>query len=330
MSDNKNINFFFKEVLSKNAPLNIHDNELIENIKKEYGLKEVKVKYPYKYFLIISLIDEYGNDNIFNKELDFSNVYVVKKFYDYVTRDYFLFEVLKNQKNKNNWDAELGFNGKNKSKVYNSVLYIMKQSPVNAISKYKDWVKLTEKNKIILNIESSDWKKDQEKLKELCWMGIMKCIPWYKNMNDIELISLTEYQELEHMLLNSTNPIKVRKYQHIFRKEVLDRDAKCNICCIDSVSILDACHIKPYRNCKIFEAYDVDNGITLCKNHHKLFDSGYFTFNSDWTIKISKKLEEPDIHLLFKQYESCYIGMSDRLKTLNPYLNFHYKNIFND
>jgi putative restriction endonuclease len=68
--------------------------------------------------------------------------------------------------------------------------------------------------------------------------------------------------------------------QHIFAASIKDRDGKCIICCIDRPELLQACHIKPFSQCSNqIEQVDSNNGITLCANHHKLFDRGLFTFD---------------------------------------------------
>ncbi len=36
----------------------------------------------------------------------------------------------------------------------------------------------------------------------------------------------------------------------------------------------------------------MDNGISLCKNHHWAFDAGLFCINDDYTIRVCEKFQE--------------------------------------
>lgn len=48
---------------------------------------------------------------------------------------------------------------------------------------------------------------------------------------------------------------------------------KCLVCGIKSIQLLEAAHIKPYAECvNDNERYSQWNGITLCANHHRMFD----------------------------------------------------------
>jgi len=54
-------------------------------------------------------------------------------------------------------------------------------------------------------------------------------------------------------------------------------------------NIVDGAHIKPFS-----QFYDdrIDNGLSLCKNHHWAFDRFWFTINDDYTILVSDDLRE--------------------------------------
>lgn len=98
---------------------------------------------------------------------------------------------------------------------------------------------------------------------------------------DLEIQDYKENILLQFYLEGYSNSNSRRPLQHIFRKEVLDRDKKCLICCTDNYAILEACHIKPHTVSEHNEKYDLNNGVALCRNHHKLFDIVYFGFNSN-------------------------------------------------
>lgn len=80
-----------------------------------------------------------------------------------------------------------------------------------------------------------------------------------------------------------------------FRKVIVSiydyRCAFCSLRIINSLSqnIVDGSHIKPFS-----QFYDdrIDNGISLCKNHHWAFDRGWFGINDDFTLLIKDDLRE--------------------------------------
>ena len=57
----------------------------------------------------------------------------------------------------------------------------------------------------------------------------------------------------------------------------------------DGRNIVDGSHIKPFS-----QFYDdrIDNGLSLCKNHHWAFDRYWFSINDNYTIVVSKNLRE--------------------------------------
>jgi putative restriction endonuclease len=62
--------------------------------------------------------------------------------------------------------------------------------------------------------------------------------------------------------------------------QILDTDGK---------NIVDGSHIKPFS-----QFYDdrIDNGLSLCKNHHWAFDRFWFSINDDYTIIVADNLRE--------------------------------------
>lgn len=337
MKDKVSIVEFCNEIFKVNAPLvfgnfNEEDSIIFEKINEIRKTKTIF--YPYKPFLILSILQAYDFENIFNKKINISNIKIVKRFYDLITNDLLLFTILKYQKSKSNWDLSLGLNNSTYSEnldVYRSVISIIKQSPVKAMSNY-DFVIKTDANNIEMNVEIINWELEKQFLISKCCENIKKCIPWYSYLNEQE-IKIYDFNfdlDIQNMMLinDKVDEIKVRKFQHLFRKTILDRDLKCCICCSDNSVILDACHIKPYSVCKENEAYDENNGIVLCKNHHKLFDSGLFTFNNEWKVVISKKLNNVDTSLYFKQYEECHSLLSKKMPFNNIFLEYHSKLIF--
>ncbi|MBE9017638.1 HNH endonuclease [Chroococcidiopsidales cyanobacterium LEGE 13417] len=80
-----------------------------------------------------------------------------------------------------------------------------------------------------------------------------------------------------------------------FRKVIVSiydyRCAFCGLRIINSLSqnIVDGSHIMPFS-----QFYDdrIDNGLSLCKNHHWAFDRGWFSINDDFTLIVKTDLHE--------------------------------------
>jgi putative restriction endonuclease len=80
-----------------------------------------------------------------------------------------------------------------------------------------------------------------------------------------------------------------------FRKAVVHiYDYKCAFCRLKVMrtltqNIVDGSHIKPFS---LFYDNQIDNGISLCKNHHWAFDQGWFAIDDDYRIIVASDLEE--------------------------------------
>ena len=86
--------------------------------------------------------------------------------------------------------------------------------------------------------------------------------------------------------------IKVRVNQSAFRKLLMRRYTHCCLCDVDDESLLVASHIKPWAKSSHAEKVDVNNGLLLCRNHDKLFDRGYISFDNGGHIVISDELSK--------------------------------------
>lgn len=133
--------------------------------------------------------------------------------------------------------------------------------------------------------------------------------------------------DLDEKKLEGKERLSVAKFrvnQNVFRKELLRRYKKCCLCCVSNSDLLIASHIKPWNDAKPHEKLDFDNGLLLCPNHDKLFDSGYITFNDYGTIIISDKLSSID-RLFTNVKEDMNISLS--YKSLE-YMKYHRTNVF--
>ncbi|MBN3870315.1 HNH endonuclease [Nostoc sp. JL33] len=130
---------------------------------------------------------------------------------------------------------------------------------------------------------------------------------WFSDRTqDIEqLLQVNAFAELQDQLQRSGGkvykPEELEDEQAVivrdgaFRKIVVStynqRCAFCGLQILDSLSqnIVDGSHIKPFS-----QFYDdrINNGLSLCKNHHWAFDRFWFTINDDYTIIVADNLRE--------------------------------------
>lgn len=110
------------------------------------------------------------------------------------------------------------------------------------------------------------------------------------------------------------------------------RCAFCGLQVIDGLgqNIVDGAHIKPFS-----QFYDdrIDNGISLCKNHHWGFDRGWFAIEDDYTLVISVGLREESPHAIpMREFNGDRIrlpGQQQYYPRIEA-LRWHRENIFAD
>jgi len=119
------------------------------------------------------------------------------------------------------------------------------------------------------------------------------------------LLQINAFAELEDNLLKVGGkiyqPQELKDEQTVivrdaaFRKIVVSTyNHSCAFCGLQILNslgqnIVDGAHIKPFS-----QFYDdrLDNGLSLCKNHHWAFDRGWFALNDDYTLLVSDDLRE--------------------------------------
>jgi putative restriction endonuclease len=120
----------------------------------------------------------------------------------------------------------------------------------------------------------------------------------------------------------------------VFRKSVVHLyDYQCSFCGLKVIhsltqSIVDGAHIKPFAK---FYDNQINNGLSLCKNHHWAFDQGLFTIDDNYKIMISQDFQEisPNAKAI-KDFQ----GISVLLPTLERHypkleaIQWHRQNIF--
>lgn len=120
-----------------------------------------------------------------------------------------------------------------------------------------------------------------------------------------------------------------------FRRVIISiyeyRCAFCRLQVIDTLgqNIVDGAHIKPFS-----QFYDdrIDNGISLCKNHHWGFDRGWFTIQDDYTLLVSEDLREESPHatpMRDFQDQPIWLPSGSQYHPRLEALRWHREHIFN-
>ena len=87
--------------------------------------------------------------------------------------------------------------------------------------------------------------------------------------------------------------VKVRGIvQSIFRKALLEAYGfKCSFCGINIPVLLEAAHIIPWSICSDEEKLNINNGILLCSNHHKMFDANLILIDENYIIHLHSSIK---------------------------------------
>lgn len=126
---------------------------------------------------------------------------------------------------------------------------------------------------------------------------------------------------------------KSRVNQRFFRNVVLaSYDSACCITGISTIQLLNASHIKPWRNSTPQEKTDPRNGLCLNALHDKAFDSGFITILPDYTIRVSQHLRDAYngeiIDRYFNVYNNTKITLPEKFLPTQLYLEYHNDVIF--
>ncbi|MCD7712717.1 MAG: HNH endonuclease [Firmicutes bacterium] len=109
--------------------------------------------------------------------------------------------------------------------------------------------------------------------------------------DDFELEIASEIKKSKLPQTEKEAIIKARIGQGTYREELLKKyNSKCVMTGIDNKKLLIASHIKPWAICSNQERTDVENGLLLCANMDRLFDSGLITFDNSGHLYISSFL----------------------------------------
>ncbi|MCF0105453.1 MAG: HNH endonuclease, partial [Holdemanella sp.] len=160
--------------------------------------------------------------------------------------------------------------------------------------------------------------------KELKVEGIHE---WLNMDMEIADIEYKEYIQRMFPIKGIPKDRNITKNLQTFFKDMLmhEFDHSCPICKINMEYMLIASHIRPFRDCShIYEAFDNNNGLLLCKNHDALFDEGYISFDEEGKIILSPYLEHEE------RYQLNKVILPKKYQTKNrmAYIAYHRNYIF--
>jgi len=110
-----------------------------------------------------------------------------------------------------------------------------------------------------------------------------------------------------------------------FRSRLINYWKKCAVTGCDSIDLLRASHIKPWRDSDNTERLDIYNGLLLAPNLDSAFDRGYISFDNSGEILISDKLSNDSRNKL-----GIHSGMKlERVEESHcKYLEYHRREVF--
>lgn len=124
--------------------------------------------------------------------------------------------------------------------------------------------------------------------------------------------------------------IKPRLGQGAFRVLVTDAySRRCAVTGERTLPVLEAVHIKPYA---LSGPHNINNGLLLRSDLHKLFDNGLLTVNTDLEVEVSKRIREE-----YENGRDYYALQGKKLinlpsaKELYPskqFIEYHNENVF--
>lgn len=137
-------------------------------------------------------------------------------------------------------------------------------------------------------------------------------------------IRITEGNNYQYTL------VKQRLGQGAFR--ILVTDAYYRRCAISgekTLPVLEAAHIKPYSQ---HGPHDIQNGVLLRSDIHRLFDEGYLTIAPDFRVEVSKRIKEDygngRIYYQFHGQRLSVIPNKAEELPSKDFLSWHNENVY--
>ncbi|MBO5173525.1 MAG: HNH endonuclease [Eubacterium sp.] len=121
--------------------------------------------------------------------------------------------------------------------------------------------------------------------------------------------------------------IMARVGQGAYRRKLMRKyNHQCIVTGIDKSKLLIASHIKPWAICRNEERIDSENGLLLCANMDRLFDSGLISFTDEGQMLISSFVGVANVSRLHISEEiTVNLRATNRLLS---YLEYHRDVLF--
>jgi 5-methylcytosine-specific restriction protein A len=108
----------------------------------------------------------------------------------------------------------------------------------------------------------------------------------------VRTLTPSQIDEVTGNFLHLEVQVKARSGQALFKKQVLDAyGGRCAVSGCDVAAVLDAAHIESYSGPL---SNDVQNGLCLRCDIHRLFDAHLIEICEDLSIRVSLRLRETD------------------------------------
>lgn len=125
-----------------------------------------------------------------------------------------------------------------------------------------------------------------------------------------KLVKFAMYDKLNFVHEKTTNIYQ--RNDKKFRHDVLARyNNECVI--THSSEAVEVCHIKPFAKCNEYEKYDVNNGIVLRCDLHKLFDDGKLIINPEtMTVIFSEQIMSNKKNADYHKYNNTAVAIDQQ------------------
>lgn len=152
---------------------------------------------------------------------------------------------------------------------------------------------------------------------------VMAYIDSYDQKSDYRILTIEKDTE-ELFGQEKETVVKTRINQDVFRKRLIMKYRHCCLCSVSNERLLIASHIKPWSDSDSYEKLDVNNGLLLCPNHDKLFDTGVISFADNGCILISDELDS---------INRIFMNVNDDMKIVVDddnveYMRYHREKVF--
>jgi putative restriction endonuclease len=136
-----------------------------------------------------------------------------------------------------------------------------------------------------------------------------------EHANEYKTLAVTEQEQIVISRLGQGN----------FRRNVIRLWGSCSVTGLQTVSLLRASHIKPWKDSDNKERLTPYNGLLLIPDYDFLFDRGYISFKSNGSVLVSQRLS-PFARKVFDVRDN--LQLRKIFSQSREYLDFHRSEVF--